>query len=80
MASIEKRINKNEITYRVKIRLKGQSTQTATFHRLTDARRWAQQTESDELAEWIKLFFRVKKTQQKEILEGLILYVDDKTL
>ena len=46
MASIEKRTNKNETTYRVKVRLKGQSTQTATFHRLTDAKRWAQQIES----------------------------------
>lgn len=47
MASIEKRISgKQEITYRVKVRLKGYPTETATFERLTDARRWAQQTEA----------------------------------
>lgn len=42
MASIEKR----DSSYRVKIRLKGYPIQTATFARLTDAKRWAQQTES----------------------------------
>lgn len=47
MATIEKRTNnKQEITYRVKIRLKGQPIQTATFERITDARRWVQQTEA----------------------------------
>ena len=46
MASIEKRENEQGITYRVKVRLKGYPTQTATFERLTDARRWAQHTEA----------------------------------
>lgn len=47
MASIEKRTSSDgEITYRVKVRLKGFPVQSATFERLTDARRWAQQTES----------------------------------
>jgi integrase len=47
MANIEKRVNnQQEISYRVKIRLKGCPTQTATFERLTDARRWVQQTEA----------------------------------
>ncbi len=46
MANIEKRTSKdNKISYRVKIRLKGSPTQTATFGRLTDARNWVQQTE-----------------------------------
>ncbi|MDZ7662524.1 MAG: hypothetical protein U5J94_09045 [Thiohalophilus sp.] len=30
----------------MKVRLKGCPTQTATFERLTDARKWAQQTEA----------------------------------
>lgn len=47
MASIEKRISKDKkISYRVKVRLKGFPTQQATFERLTDARKWTQQTEA----------------------------------
>jgi integrase len=47
MASIEKRISSDgETSYRVKVRLKGFPVQSATFERLTDARKWAQQTES----------------------------------
>lgn len=47
MASIEQRKTDNgDISYRVKVRLKGFPTQTATFKRKTDANRWAQQTET----------------------------------
>lgn len=47
MATIEKRSSKSgQTVYRVKVRLKGHPAQTATFNRLTDARKWAQQTES----------------------------------
>lgn len=46
MAVIEKRESANVITYRVKIRLKGFPPQTASFERLTDAKRWAQATEA----------------------------------
>ena len=47
MASLEERKSKDgKITYRVKIRLKGYPTQTATFERKTDAKKWVQQTES----------------------------------
>ncbi|MGZ8136631.1 MAG: tyrosine-type recombinase/integrase [Methylococcaceae bacterium] len=47
MASIEKRTtDTGETSYRVKIRLKGYPTQTATFKRLTDAKKWTQNTES----------------------------------
>lgn len=47
MANIEKRITQNgKISFRVKVRLKGFPTQTASFHRLTDARKWVQQTEA----------------------------------
>jgi integrase len=46
MATIEKRIAQDgSISYRVKIRLKGMAVQTATFTRLTDARKWEQETE-----------------------------------
>lgn len=47
MASIQERKDKNGKThYRVQIRLKGYPPQTETFDRLTDAKRWIQDTES----------------------------------
>jgi len=48
MANIEKRINSDGSTsYRVKIRLKGQTPESASFSRLTDAREWAKKTEAE---------------------------------
>lgn len=47
LASIEKRKSGDGRTsYRVKVRLKGSPTQSATFNRLTDAKKWVQQTET----------------------------------
>jgi integrase len=47
MANIEVRKSiDGKDTYRVKIRLKGFPQQTATFDRLTDAKKWVQNTES----------------------------------
>ncbi len=47
MASVEKRVTKSgEVSFRVKVRLKGYPVQTATFNRKTDAQRWAKSTES----------------------------------
>ena len=47
MATIEKRTTETgETSYRIKIRLKGYPTQTATFKRLTDGKKWIQDTES----------------------------------
>lgn len=47
MASIRKRTNKDgTASYRVDVRLKGFPTQRATFSRLTDAKKWAGQTEA----------------------------------
>jgi hypothetical protein len=42
MAAIERR----GIGFRARVRIKGFPPQTAVFQRLTDARRWAQQTEA----------------------------------
>lgn len=48
MASIEKRQSEDGSTsYRVKIRLRGHEPVSATFDRLTDAKTWAAQTETD---------------------------------
>jgi len=47
MAAIEKRTdNKGSTTYRVKIRLKGYPSQTATFDRLSKAKEWVRSTEA----------------------------------
>jgi integrase len=47
MATIEKRANETGGTsYRVKIRMKGHPPESATFERLTDAKKWAANTES----------------------------------
>ncbi|MEE8254750.1 MAG: site-specific integrase, partial [Nitrosomonadaceae bacterium] len=47
MATIEKRASEDgKTSYRVKVRLKGFPVHSGTFERLTDAKRWMQQTES----------------------------------
>jgi integrase len=47
MASIQKRSSQDgEISYRVQVRLKGHPVESASFKRLTDAKAWAQNTES----------------------------------
>ena len=46
MANIQEVKGKNGIKYRVLIRLKGLPAQSATFARKTDAKKWAQDTES----------------------------------
>ena len=47
MASIERRKNKEgKTSYRVKVRLKGYPAQSASFERRSDAKNWAQLTES----------------------------------
>lgn len=48
MASIEKRVAKDgSVSYRVKVRLKGFPPETASFERITDAKRWAAKIETD---------------------------------
>ena len=47
MGSIVKRQDsKGKVSYQAKVRIKGFSTKTATFSRITDAKRWEQQTEA----------------------------------
>jgi hypothetical protein len=48
MPTIEKRVAQDgAISFRAKVRLKGQPPQFATFERLTDARRWAAKVETE---------------------------------
>ena len=47
MANIQRRTSKSgKVSYRALIRLKGHPSESATFERLTDARKWIQSTES----------------------------------
>ena len=46
MATIEKRERQGKSVYRVKIRLRGHLPADATFDRITDAKRWAAETET----------------------------------
>jgi integrase len=47
MATIEKRTTADgKTSFRIKVRLKGYPVQTATFERITDAKKWIQDTES----------------------------------
>jgi integrase len=48
MANIEKRISSNgQVSYRVTVRIKGYPRESATFKKLTDARKWEQLTEAN---------------------------------
>lgn len=47
MASIQRRVTKSgDVNYRVQVRMKGHPPERASFKRLTDAKHWAQNTES----------------------------------
>ena len=48
MATIEKRTTATgAVSYRAKVRLRGESPRTRTFKRMTDAKAWAAKVESD---------------------------------
>ncbi|WP_347251496.1 site-specific integrase [Legionella sp.] len=73
MANIEKRISRNgKITYRVKIRLKGFPSQSATFERLTDAKKYIQQTESS-IREG--RYFQIQEAKKHTLREAIDRYV-----
>ena len=72
MANIEKRTTQNgKQTFRVKIRIKGHPMQTATFERLTDARKWAQQTES---AIHERRYFKTSEAKKHTLTEAIERY------
>lgn len=53
MAVFEKRVaNDGALKYRAKVRIKGSPTQSKTFRRLSDAKRWAQKIET-EIHSWL---------------------------
>jgi integrase len=74
MATIEKRDSGESITYRAKIRVKGHPPQSATFKRLTDAKRWAQSTEA---AIRERRYFKTKEAQRRTLAELVDRYTRD---
>jgi integrase len=69
MASIEKRTSENgNISYRVKVRIKGHPVETATFERKTDATKWAASIESA-----IKEGRHFKTTESKKRILGELI-------
>ena len=74
MASIERRDTGEGVTYRVKVRIKGHPAQSASFERLTDARRWAQSTEA---AIRERRFFKTRESQRRTLAELVDRYIRD---
>ncbi len=74
VANIEKRETSKGITYRVKIRLKGFPTQTATFERLTDAKKWVQDTE---VAIRDGRYFKTSQSKKHTLAELIDRYIKD---
>lgn len=75
MATIEKRIGKDGSTsYRVKIRLRGQPVQSASFSSLTRARQWAQSTES---AIREGRYFQTREAKKHTLAEAIDRYAKE---
>jgi ADP-ribosylglycohydrolase len=73
MATIEKRISQTgKVTHRVKLRIKGCPTAEATFERLTDAKRWAVQTEA---AMREGRYFKTREAQRHTLAELIERYI-----
>ncbi|GEM_PF-29724 len=75
MGNIQKRIDSQGKThFRVQIRLKGFPPQSGTFERLTDAKKWVQQTEADMRA---GRFFKVAESKRHTVGELIDRYLRD---
>ncbi|HDZ79362.1 MAG TPA: site-specific integrase [Gammaproteobacteria bacterium] len=75
MASIRKRTRKDGTTsYLVEIRMKGHPPQRATFARLTDARKWEQDTES---AIRGNRYFKTREAQKHTLADMVDRYIKD---
>lgn len=75
MANIEKRTTQDgKTTYRVKVRLKGFPTQSATFARKTDAQKWVQQTET---AIREGRHFKTNEAKRHSLGEAIERYIKD---
>lgn len=72
MASIKKRLTKDGLThYTAEIRLKGLDRQTATFKRVTDAKKWIASTES---AMRENRYFKTSESKKHTLAEAIDKY------
>lgn len=74
MANIQKRDTAKGTKFQVLIRLKGYPPQSATFERLTDARKWAATTEA---AIREGRYFKVPESKRRTLGEAIDRYVRD---
>ena len=77
MANIQKVEGKNGVKYRCLVRLKGFPPQSATFDRITDAKRWAQDTES---AIRERRYFKTAEAQRHTLSEAIDKYIKTKLI
>lgn len=74
MATIKRQVNRDgSVSYRVRIRLKGTKTQSASFDRKTDASRWAQQTEA---AIREGRYFQTNESQRHTLNDLILRYME----
>jgi hypothetical protein len=75
MATIERRLNQDgDEVFRVKVRLQGRPSHTATFQRKTDAKQWAAQVESDLLR---GRYFRSAEDQKHTVSDMIVRYLQE---
>jgi len=75
MAYIQtRRTQDGKTRYRVQVRLKGTPTQTATFERKTDAKRWAEATET---AIRERRYFKTREAQRRTLKAAIDRYFDE---
>jgi len=76
MASIRKRTRKDgSASYRAEIRMKGHPPESKTFPRLTDAKKWVQDTES---AIRDGRYFKTRESQRHTLAELIDTFIEDK--
>lgn len=74
MATIEKRAGTDGTQYRVKLRLRGYPPASATFDRLTDAKRWAAETEASIRA---GRYFAQAEARRHTVAEAVERYITE---
>ncbi len=77
MASIRKRAGKNGAAYQAEVRLRGFPAVRQSFRRMTDAKRWAAQTEA---AIRERRYFRHAEAQKHTFGEMVDRYLEEQTV